>query len=38
MVNFKREGLGLLLKFGRALAQSEDTPDEPEEATTLYIL
>lgn len=33
MVNFKREGLGLLIKLGRAIALSEDLPEEPEETT-----
>lgn len=31
MVNYKREGLGLLLKLGRGLLKSEDTTEEPEE-------
>lgn len=31
MVNYKREGLGLLLKLGRGLLKSEDSTEDPEE-------
>uniref|UniRef100_A0A1E1WHN1 Uncharacterized protein n=1 Tax=Pectinophora gossypiella TaxID=13191 RepID=A0A1E1WHN1_PECGO len=35
MVNLQREGLSLLLKLGRAIAESEDTTEVPEEVNTL---